>query len=49
MVTKNQEGVKGKDKVIIVRVGKITINPRMTLRMIYQIIMLERERRKNRR
>jgi hypothetical protein len=40
MVTNNQEGIKIKDEVIIVRVGKIIIKPRMTPTMIYRIIML---------
>jgi hypothetical protein len=47
MVTNNQEGIEGKDEVIIVRVGKIITNPRMTLTMIDRIIMLVRERKKN--
>jgi hypothetical protein len=34
MVTNNQEGIKRKDEVIIIRVGKIIINPRTTLTMI---------------
>jgi hypothetical protein len=34
MVTNNQEGIKRKDEVIIIRVGKITIKPRTTLTMI---------------
>ena len=47
MVTNNYEGLRRKDEVIIVRVGKIKINPRMTLTMIDRIIMLVSERRKN--
>ena len=47
MVSINQEGIEIKDEVIIVRVGKTTINPRMTLTMIDRIIMLVRERKKN--
>jgi hypothetical protein len=34
MVTNNHEGIKGKDKVIIVRVGKTIKKPRTTLTMI---------------
>jgi hypothetical protein len=34
MVTNNEEGIKGKDMVTIVRVGGIIINPRTTLIMI---------------
>jgi hypothetical protein len=49
MITRNQEGIKGKDKVIIVRVGKIIINPRMTLTMIDRIIMLVKEIKKTER
>jgi hypothetical protein len=33
MVTNNKEGMKRKDMVAIVRVGKIIINPRTTLIM----------------
>ena len=47
MVTSNHEGIKGKEEVIIVRVGKIIIKPRTTLTMIDRIIMLVRERKKN--
>jgi hypothetical protein len=46
MVTNNQEGLRRKDEVIIVRVGKIIINPRMTIIMINRIIMLVRERKR---
>jgi hypothetical protein len=49
MVTNNQEGIEGKDKVIIIRVGKIITKTRMTLTIIERIIMLVRERKKNRR
>jgi hypothetical protein len=49
MVTKNQEGIEGKEEVIIVRVGKIITNPRMTLTMIGRKIMMVRERKKNER
>jgi hypothetical protein len=51
MVTNNQEGIKGKDVVTIVRVGGIIIiiNPRTTLIMRNQIIMLVRERKKGER
>jgi hypothetical protein len=47
MVTNNQEGIERKDEVIIVRVGEIITNPRMTLTMIDRIIMLVRERKRN--
>jgi hypothetical protein len=46
MLTSNWEGIKGKDEVIILRVGKIITNPRTTLTMIDRIIMLVRERKK---
>jgi hypothetical protein len=48
MVTSNQEGIKGKDVVTIVRVGGIIIiiNPRTMLTMINQTIMLVRERKR---
>jgi hypothetical protein len=48
MVTNNHEGIKGKDVVKIIRVGGIItlINPRTTLTMINQTIMLVRERKK---
>jgi hypothetical protein len=52
MVTNNQEGIKGKDVVTIVRVGGIIIiiiNPRTTLSMRNQTIMLLRERKKGER
>jgi hypothetical protein len=42
-------GNKGKDKVIMVRVGKMIIKTRTTLTMIYQIIILVRARKKNER
>jgi hypothetical protein len=45
MVTINREGLRRKEEVITVRVGKIIINPRMTIIMINQIIMLARERK----
>jgi hypothetical protein len=50
MVTSNREGIRGNDMVTIVRVGGIIIiiiNPRTTLIMIEQIMMLVRERKKN--
>jgi hypothetical protein len=44
MVTSNYEGIRGKDELIIIRVGKIiTIKPRTTIKMINRIIMLVRE------
>jgi hypothetical protein len=47
MVTSNQEGKRGNDVVIIVRVVKIIIiKPRMTIIMINRIIMLVMERNK---
>jgi hypothetical protein len=46
MVTSNQEGIKGKVE-IIVRVGKMVINPRTMIIMGSRIIMLERERKRN--
>ena len=47
MVTNNQEGTRGKDVVIIVRVERIIItNPRTTIIMINKIIMLVREKKK---
>jgi hypothetical protein len=49
MVNRDQEGIKGKDEVIIVRVGKIITKKRMTLTMIDQKRMLVRARKKNRR
>jgi hypothetical protein len=49
MVTNNQEGIKRKEEVIIIRVGKIILKPRMTLTMIDRIIMLMRERKRNER
>jgi hypothetical protein len=45
MVTNNQEGLEGKDEVIIVREGKIITNPRMTLTVIDRIIMLLRTKK----
>jgi hypothetical protein len=49
MVTNNQEGIRRKDKVIIIRVGKIIIiKPRTKIIMINRIIMLVRERKKSR-
>jgi hypothetical protein len=47
IITNNQEGIEGKDEVIIVRVGKTLTKPRTTLTMIDRIIMLVRERKKN--
>jgi hypothetical protein len=49
MVTRNQEGIKRKDMVTIVRVGRIIINPRTTVIMRSRIIMLVRERKKGER
>jgi hypothetical protein len=49
MVTSNHEGIKRKDVVTIVRVGRIAISPRITIIMRSQIIMLVRERKKGRR
>jgi hypothetical protein len=46
MVTKNQEGIKIKDVVTIVRVGIIVINPRTIVIMRSRIIMLVMERKK---
>ena len=46
MVTNNQEGIKIKDVVIIVEVGRIIINPRTMVIMRIKIIMLVRERKK---
>jgi len=47
MVTNNQEGIKGKDVVTIVREGEviIIINPRTTLIMRNQTIILVRARK----
>jgi hypothetical protein len=47
MVTNNQAGIRRKDVIIIVRVGKIIINPRTMVIMRRRIIMLERERKKD--
>jgi spore coat polysaccharide biosynthesis protein SpsF (cytidylyltransferase family) len=49
MVTNNQEGIKGKGMVTIVRVGIIIIiiNRRKNLKMIDQTIILARERNKS--
>ena len=51
MVTNNQEGIKGKDVVTIVREGEIIIiiNPRTTLKMRNQTIMMARARKKGER
>jgi hypothetical protein len=46
MVTSNQMGIKGKVETIV-RVGKITINPRTRIIMGSRMIMLERERKRN--
>jgi hypothetical protein len=46
MVTNNQEGIKRNDVIIIVRVGRIIINPRTMLVMRSQIIMLKGARKK---
>jgi hypothetical protein len=46
MVTRNPEGTRGKDVVIIIRVGRIITNKRMKIIMINQIIMLVREIKK---
>jgi hypothetical protein len=45
MVTNNQVGIRRKDTIII-RVGKMVINPRTMVIMRGQIIMLERENEK---
>jgi hypothetical protein len=47
MVTNNQERIRIKDVVIIVRLRKIIINPRTMVIMRRRIIMLERERKKD--
>jgi hypothetical protein len=47
IVINNQEGIEGKDEVIIVGVGKLITNPRKTLTMIDQILILVREIKKN--
>jgi hypothetical protein len=44
MVANHQEGIRRKD-VIIVRVGKMVINPRTIMRR--QVIVLERKNEKN--
>jgi hypothetical protein len=49
MVTNNHEGIKKKDVIKIVRVGGIIINPRKTVIMRSQIILLVRERKKGER
>jgi hypothetical protein len=50
MVNNNQEGIKRKDRVTTVRVGRIIIiNPRTTIIMRSRIIMLVRERKKGER
>jgi hypothetical protein len=51
MVTNNQEEIKRKDVVKIMRVGGIIIiiNQRTTLTMIDRTIMLVRERKRSRR
>jgi hypothetical protein len=49
MVTNNQEGIKGKDVVTIVRVGEMIINPRTMLIIIYLRLMLVRERNRSER
>jgi hypothetical protein len=46
MVTNNQMRIKGKVE-IIVRVGRIIINPRTKIIMGNKMIMLERERKRN--
>jgi hypothetical protein len=46
MVTNNQEGIKRKDVITIVRVGRIIINPRTMIVMRSRIIMSVRERNK---
>ena len=46
MVTNNQVGIKEKVE-IIVRVGRIIINPRTKIIMGNIMIMLERERKRN--
>ena len=45
-MTRNQVGIKGKFEIII-RVGKMVINPRTKIIMGNQMIMLERERKRN--
>jgi hypothetical protein len=47
MVTSNQEGIKKKDVVTIIRMGGIIINLRKMLTMIDQTIMLVRERKRS--
>ena len=46
MVTNNQMGIKGKVEIIL-RVGKMVINPRTKIIMGNIMIMLERERKRN--
>jgi hypothetical protein len=46
MITSNHEGIK-RNELIIVRVGKIIINPRTVVIMRRRIIMLERVREKD--
>jgi hypothetical protein len=46
MVTSNQEGIRRKD-IIIVRVGKMVINPRTIIIMRRWVVMLERENEKD--
>jgi hypothetical protein len=49
MVTSNHKGIKIKDVIIIVRVGRIIINPRTTVIIRSRMIMLVRERKKGKR
>jgi hypothetical protein len=49
MVANNQEGIKIKDVLKIVRVGRIIINQRTMVIMRSRIIMLVRERKKGER
>jgi hypothetical protein len=46
MVTNNHKGIRRKDTIII-RVGKMVINPRTIIIMRRRVIMLERENEKN--
>jgi hypothetical protein len=46
MVTSNQVRIRRKYVIIIVRVGKIIINPRTMVIIRRQILMLERSREK---
>ena len=46
MVASNQEGIRRKD-IIVIRVGKMVINPRTIIIMRRQVIMLERVNKKD--